>query len=480
MSDLPHLIIVEDDLVDSLSIRRELRRHVLDCSIVVVPDSHAALEHLQTELDPDRLHRTVVSLDLSLPGESGFWLLEQMQADVRLRKVPVVVITGSEDEADQRRALQIGARAAFSKSNLSGAVDTLALAVGLLPEARTGAKPFVHVPRRGRALVVEDDRADAIQMQRQIETVAGPEWAVDVAHDGDDGVSAMGKRRYDVVFLDVDLPRRPGTECLREMRVRFGNELPPVVAVTGAGNENTARELFHLGITDYLTKTMFNRASLARILAMIHARSERAVEKLLQEFASYAQPTDPPAQALTLVAGSAGALQMATRAFTRAYALGDGALVYVTHASRRPDSSLLSVMQNVDRRFEWARPDTRVEAGHLYVAPPNFDFGFSKDGFRLAPAEAHPNSVPSLDIAYQLAAEVFGNRLTIIVLAGLNDDGAIGASRAAALGARVIVVDPRELGSNGVMGRAVVDAVPAARVISMHDVEAALENAARS
>lgn len=474
MSELPTLLLVEDDLVDSLSIRRELRRHVLDCKVVVKTDTASALDHLQSVLGPDELRRAVVSLDLSLPGKSGFWLLERMQEDPQLRKVPVVVLTGSEDEADQRRALQMGARAAFPKSKLSGAVDTLALAVGLLPEARTGAAPYVHIASSGRALVVDDDRADAIQMQRQIEAVAGAQWTVDVGHDGDEAINAVTSRSYDVVFLDVDLPRRTGPEVLREMQVRLGERMPPVVAVTGAGSENTARDLFHLGATDYVAKNMFNRATLGRLLALLHARAQNTIERLLAEFQAYPPATDDAASSLTLVAGSAGALQMATRVFTRHFELGDGALLYLTHASRRPESSLLSVMRNVDDRFEWARPDTRIEAGHLYVGPPGFDLGFDDEGFRLVPADAHPSSVPSLDIAYRLATETFGNRLTIVVLAGLNDDGSRGAARASEVGARVIVVDPRELGSNGVMGQAVIDAVPAARVVSVHDLESVL------
>jgi len=477
MPESSTLVIVEDDLVDSLSIRRELRRHVLDCRIVVMTDPHAALDHLQTELDPDALQRTVVSLDLSLPGESGFWLLDRMQLDPRLRKVPVVVITGSEDDADQKRALQLGARAAFSKSMLSGAVDTLALAIGLLPEPRHGSAPYINVAPRGRALVIDDDRADSIQIQRQIEQVAGPQWVVDVAHDGDEGIASLGQRPYDVVFLDMNLPRRRGTEIMREMLVRLGEELPPVVAVTGAGSENTVREMFHLGATDYLPKSMINRAALNRVLALIYARSQKSVEKLRAEFASVPETEGTPATGLVMLAGSAGALQIATRALSRRYELGENALLYLTHASRRPDSSLLTVMQNVNANFEWARPGEMVAAGHFYVAPPGFDIGFAEQRFRMIPADAHPSSVPSLDIAYRMATEVYGNKLSVFVLAGLSDDGAAGVAQAAAVGARVFVVDPNELGSNGVMGQAVVDFVPSTRIVSIHDVETELEQA---
>ncbi len=481
MSDASHLLIVEDDLVDSLSIRRELRRHVLDCQMTVLPDADAALEHLKTRMGADELLRTVVSLDLNLPGRSGFWLLERMQEDPQLRKIPVVVITGSDEERDQQHAMQLGARAAFPKSRLAGAVDALALALGLLPDARAGGSPFRHILERGRALVVEDDRADAIQIQRQIEHVAGPEWMVDVAHDGDAAIDAVARRDYEVVFLDVNLPRRSGPAVLRELRVRTGGDLPPVVAVTGSGNETVVREMFHLGVTDYFTKSMFNTASLSRLLGLITVRRRRVTEQLLEEFERERDDATEgtPARALTMVGGSAGALQIATRAFHRRLEPGDGAIVYVSHASRRADSSLLPVLRNADPRFRWARPDALVESGGLYVAPPGFDLGFAGERFRLVVADSYPGTVPSLDVAYRLAAETYGNRLTIVVLAGLNDDGAAGAVRATEAGGQVLVVDPRELGSSGEMGRSVIGAVPAARVIGVADLEEALETSMR-
>jgi two-component system chemotaxis response regulator CheB len=234
-------------------------------------------------------------------------------------------------------------------------------------------------------------------------------------------------------------------------------------------------------VTDYFTKSMFNTASLSRLLGLITVRRRRVTERLLEEFererAVAVEGT--PARSLTVVGGSAGALQMATRAFDRRIEVGDGALLYVSHASRRADSSLMPVLRNADPRFRWSRPDALVESGGLYVAPPGFDLGFAGERFRLVVSDAYPGTVPSLDVAYRLAAETYGNRLTIAVLAGLNDDGAAGAARAAEAGAQVLVVDPRDLGSSGEMGRAVIDAVPAARVIGVTDLEQALEKSAQ-
>ncbi len=226
---------------------------------------------------------------------------------------------------------------------------------------------------------------------------------------------------------------------------------------------------------------MFNTASLSRLLGLITVRRLRVTERLLEEFERERGDTaeGAPARALTVVGGSAGALQMATRAFDRRIEAEDGAIVYVSHASRRADSSLLPVLRNADPRFRWARPDALVEAGGLYVAPPGFDLGFAGERFRLVVSDSYPGTVPSLDVAYRLAAETYGNRLTIVVLAGLNDDGAAGAARAAEAGGRVLVVDPRELGSSGEMGRAAIGAVPSARVIGVAEVEGALAKSVR-
>ena len=60
-----------------------------------------------------------------------------------------------------------------------------------------------------RLLVVEDDRRFAALLKRAL-TAEG--YAVDLAHDGEEGLELLALARYDLLLLDVMLPRTMGTE----------------------------------------------------------------------------------------------------------------------------------------------------------------------------------------------------------------------------------------------------------------------------
>src|ERR1700730_14773171 len=68
-----------------------------------------------------------------------------------------------------------------------------------------------------RLLVVEDDRRLAASLRRSL---MESRMAVDVAHDGEDGLEAATTTPYDVVVLDLMLPGLDGLEVTRQLRER--------------------------------------------------------------------------------------------------------------------------------------------------------------------------------------------------------------------------------------------------------------------
>ena len=66
-----------------------------------------------------------------------------------------------------------------------------------------------------RVLVVEDDRRLATSLRRSL---IESRMAVDVAHDGEEGLAAASSTPYDVIVLDIMLPRLDGLEVTRRLR----------------------------------------------------------------------------------------------------------------------------------------------------------------------------------------------------------------------------------------------------------------------
>lgn len=115
-----------------------------------------------------------------------------------------------------------------------------------------------------RVLVVDDEPALLESLRRGL--VAGG-WAVDTAGDGEAGLAMAADEEYDVVVLDIMMPRRNGYEVVREMRRR--EIWTPVLVLTAKDGEYDEADAFDLGADDYLVKPFSFVVLEARLRALV-------------------------------------------------------------------------------------------------------------------------------------------------------------------------------------------------------------------
>ncbi len=122
-----------------------------------------------------------------------------------------------------------------------------------------------------RALVIEDD----IDVARQIaDTLRQAMYVVDVAHDGEEGQFLGDTESYDVVLLDIGLPKRDGLSVLQQWR-RTGRDMPVLILTA----RDTWREKvagLRAGADDYLAKPFELEEMLARVEALIRRSAGHA------------------------------------------------------------------------------------------------------------------------------------------------------------------------------------------------------------
>ena len=116
-------------------------------------------------------------------------------------------------------------------------------AMGAAPR-QTGLASALHI------LVADDDLTTALLMQAAL-VRAG--FAVTLAADGEEAVQAFAQVRFDMVLLDVDMPRLDGYAVCRELRRRGGEELP-ILMVTGMDDTASIEAAFEAGATDFINK----------------------------------------------------------------------------------------------------------------------------------------------------------------------------------------------------------------------------------
>lgn len=113
MTALATILLVEDDTVDVMTIKRAFKKNGLTNPTYVVGDGEEALDYLRHKgkfAETDSSPRPgVILMDLSMPRMSGLELLLTLKTDPQLREIPVVVLTASEEHQDVKTAFTRGA-----------------------------------------------------------------------------------------------------------------------------------------------------------------------------------------------------------------------------------------------------------------------------------------------------------------------------------------------------------------------------------
>jgi DNA-binding response OmpR family regulator len=115
-----------------------------------------------------------------------------------------------------------------------------------------------------RVLIVEDEKTLARALRRGLEQHG---FAIDVAHDGDEGLWLAREVQYDAVVLDIMLPGRNGYEVCAELRA--ADVWTPILMLTAKDGELDHAEALDTGADDFLTKPFSFVVLIAHLRALI-------------------------------------------------------------------------------------------------------------------------------------------------------------------------------------------------------------------
>lgn len=104
MKNSTSLLLVEDDLVDVMTVKRALRDLKVTNPLHVAHHGEEALAHLRR---PGAILPGLILLDLNMPRMNGVEFLRVIKADPVLRRIPVVVLTTSREEQDRLNSFDL-------------------------------------------------------------------------------------------------------------------------------------------------------------------------------------------------------------------------------------------------------------------------------------------------------------------------------------------------------------------------------------
>jgi two-component system copper resistance phosphate regulon response regulator CusR len=124
-----------------------------------------------------------------------------------------------------------------------------------------------------RLLIVEDEPKTAAYLKKGLGENG---FVTDLAHDGDQALDFTASAKYDLIVLDIMLPKRDGWSVLEALRAR-GNETPVICLTARDAVEDRVKGL-QGGADDYLTKPFAFSELLARVRTVLRRSPQRISE----------------------------------------------------------------------------------------------------------------------------------------------------------------------------------------------------------
>lgn len=111
VADKP-ILLVEDDQVDVMTVKRALEDIHVTNPVLNQENGEEALKFLR---DPDNEKPCIILLDLNMPIMNGIEFLQVIKQDALLKRIPVVVLTTSEEQPDKIKSFDLGVAGYMAK-----------------------------------------------------------------------------------------------------------------------------------------------------------------------------------------------------------------------------------------------------------------------------------------------------------------------------------------------------------------------------
>ena len=240
--------------------------------------SDTDIEHVFSSTGKDALEALdndqfdCICLPLYLDDIDGFELTQKIRQLDNYRHTPIVLLTSKNDEDITKLAIASGITDVFSKDNIHEIVNFIAR--------------FTEIdkPISGKILYIEDQKS-----QRDYLTAMFNECTleVDAFDNAEDALQAFLKNRYHLVITDIILGGEiSGVLLINKIRRLDGLKGDtPILAITAFDDTSRRISLYHMGITDYVTKPIIKEELLARVRNLIN--NQKALEREVEFRAHY-------------------------------------------------------------------------------------------------------------------------------------------------------------------------------------------------
>jgi CheY-like chemotaxis protein len=273
------ILVVDDNATNRKILEEILRRWKLQAT--VVDNAQDAIELLRRAQLADAPFHLVLT-DSHMPDVDGFSFVEQIRNDPELSDQTVVMmLTSGDHPEDLSRCERLGVDAYLLKpikqSELLDAVrKRLEVPADKSQQADEQPAPRSGLPDSGtgktkrplNVLLAEDS---AVNQKLAAAVLGRAGHHVTIANDGLEAVEAYANNSFDLVLMDIQMPRMDGFEATRRIRSRereTGDHVP-IVAMTAHALVGDRERCLAAGMDDYIAKPIYAKQLIATIERLV-------------------------------------------------------------------------------------------------------------------------------------------------------------------------------------------------------------------
>ncbi|MBD3314207.1 MAG: response regulator, partial [Chitinivibrionales bacterium] len=280
-----HALIVDDNAGSRKALGEQLGRW--DIRVDEAAEAGSALRRMYDGIKANDPYR-IVFIAMRMPGMDGAALGEVIKADRTLEETRLVLLTSTKGPGERRRLKEIGFSACLGKpvcrSELFRVIVTLMSSGECQAAAEksgsdmNGEKIDKAINGNVRILLAEDN---AVNQQVGLGILRNLGLCADAVVNGADVVERLAKVPYDLVLMDVQMPKMDGLDATRHIRNPASNVLDhdiPVIALTAHAMRGDREKCLDAGMNDYIPKPI-NPRTLAEVLERWLVRSKGTREE---------------------------------------------------------------------------------------------------------------------------------------------------------------------------------------------------------
>jgi len=261
IKDLPVLVV--DDNATNQTILREMLTN-WSMRPTTVDSGKQALAELRKACKSKRPFRLVL-LDANMPEMDGFTLGHQIKSDKSFSNTIIMMISSSGIRGDAARCRKLGIEAYLTKPiKQSSLLDAILLVFGMsctekqeipLITRHTIQESTPSIKKTCKILLAEDNVINQKLVVRILEKYG---HEVTVVEDGLKAVTATDKNEFDVVLMDIQMPKMDGlqaTSAIRSREKKSGYHIP-IIAMTAHAMKGDRERCIEAGMDDYMAKPL--------------------------------------------------------------------------------------------------------------------------------------------------------------------------------------------------------------------------------